>query len=250
MGMTFGKYNLLIVVSLVFVFLFGCQKDETPANLRLKFADWLPIAVPEASGLSLYKDGFFLAVSDSTSQVYVINMQGLVVKKLNYTGKNLEGVAYAPAHECIFVVEEKTSEVVRLDTNGLELSRFGLPLNNEDPQHGLEGISYNPGNDHLYIISEKAPALLFETDLQGNVLSTNALDFAKDYSSVYYEASTQALWILSDDSESLTRTNLTGVPVQTWDHSIKKGEGVIVNSDSATVYIITDRESAIFKLSF
>lgn len=240
-------FLLLILLAALFS---QCKKDEVVLNPSLKFIDWMPVAVPEASGLSLYKPGFWLAVSDSTSRVYVMDLQGKVVKVLAYTGKNLEGVTYASSIDCIFVVEEKTSEVVKLDTNGMELSRFQLPLNNEDPRHGLEGITYNPVNEHLYIISEKQPALLYETDLEGNVLSSEALNFAADYSSVFYDGSTQSLWILSDDSETLTKTNMMGISQQTYNHYIRKGEGVVVNSDSATVYIITDLESAIFKLTF
>lgn len=240
----------LLFVGLMLLILVNCQKQEENKYPTLGYVSFTPLSIPEASGMAIYKDGTFLSVSDSTSQAYVFSMEGIVLKTLVYVGKDLEGVVYIPGDEIIFVLEENSDEVVQLDTNGLEQGRFKVPLEKENPKHGLEGISYNPENKHLYVISEKLPARLFELSLDGELLHEYDLNFAEDYSSVFYDPIIDRLWILSDDSETLTRTTLTGAPEITYDTRVKKGEGLVVDSESSRVYIITDTNSAVYELSF
>jgi len=74
--------------------------------------------------------------------------------------------------------------------------------------------------------------------------------FVDHYSSVYFDHETNLLWILSDDSKTLTQTTLQGIPIITYNTGVKKGEGVIVDSKNSTVYIITDSNSSLYTLSF
>lgn len=243
------------ILGLIFLggFLFlisSCQKTEENPYDTLIYENFTPLSIPEASGLATYTDNQYLSVSDSTSQVYVLNLKGIVVKKLSYVGKNLEGVVYVPNNSSIYVIEEKSNEVVQLDTNGTEITRFVVPLDNKDPKHGLEGITYNPTNSHLYVVSEKEPGLLFEMNLVGDVLKVSDLNFADDYSSVFYDPVIDHLWILSDDSKTLTKTNLQGSQIKTYNTTITKGEGVVVDSELAKCYIITDREGAVYTMLF
>ena len=239
-----GLFGLLVFL------VFSCKKEEAEKSNNLSFVSLKPVAVLEASGLANYKNGQIITVSDSLSVVYILSSGGEVLKTLNYIGKNLEGVAYDPSAECIYVVEEKNSEVVMLDTNGLEIDRFVVPLDNQDPKHGLEGISFNSNNNHLYVISEKFPSLLFELERDGTLIDSYEMNFAEDYSSVYFDPESDLLWILSDDSKTLTQTTLQGIPIITYNTGVKKGEGVIVDSKNSTVYIITDSDSALYTLSF
>lgn len=230
--------------------LFSCKKDDPTNDSSLRLISQRLINIPETSGLASFKDGTFLTISDSLSKVYQINTSGEIIKSLEYEGKNTEGIAYDPVAREVFVVEEKTNEVVQLDTNGLEVNRFSIPLDNEIEKHGLEGISYSPSNNHLYVISEKLPSILFEVTKEGTVIETHELNFAEDYSSVFYDPHQDLLWILSDDSKTLTQTTLQGSPIKTYDTDVKKGEGVVVDSKNSRVYIVTDSNSSIYTFSF
>lgn len=228
---------LLCLVSLV---LHSCNKEDSSSEDDLKLISQWPVSIPETSGLASYHFDYFLTVSDSLSTVYLINRNGETVKTLNYIGENTEGIAYNLEGTEIFIVEENTNEVVQLDTNGQIVNRFAVELDNKIERHGLEGISYNPNNEHLYVISEKLPSLLFELTKNGTVLNTHEIKFAEDFSSVYYDSNLNKLWILSDDSKTLTRCNLQGNWEQTWNTGIKKGEGVVVDSNEERIYIISD----------
>lgn len=242
--------HIVFFALLFWAFLSACKKEEKTATPYLNFISYTPLTIPEASGLAVFSSEYYLTVSDSISKVYLMDLEGNIVRSLSFSGKNLEGVTYDPDGPIIYVVEEKNNEVVSLDTSGQEINRFTIPLDNIDPRHGLEGITINPNNGHLYVISEKDPAILFEMDKQGSILSEHELNFAKDYSSVFYELSENVLWILSDDSETLTKTTLDGQPLLTYNTGIKKAEGVIVSTITSRVYLVTDASSFFWVMSF
>lgn len=232
------------------MFLTSCNKENSSAKNELNLISQWPVSIPETSGLASFHFDNFLTVSDSLSIIYLINREGETVRTLDYNGDNTEGVAYNPDAYELFVVEENTNEVVQLDTNGTEINRFAVELDNKVKRHGLEGITYNPSNDHLYVISEKLPSLLFEMTKDGTILNTNEINFAEDFSSVYYDSHLDMLWILSDDSKTLTRCNLDGKQDKTWETGVKKGEGVVVDSEGDRVYIISDGDSKLYIFSF
>ncbi|MCD4698281.1 MAG: SdiA-regulated domain-containing protein [Bacteroidales bacterium] len=242
-------YKIAILIFLPVLFQ-TCKKDEPSSNLSLNLISQSQVPVFEASGLSVYKPGQLLTVSDSLNEVYVINLTGQILKTLNYKGDNLEGVAYFSANSDIFIVEENLGEIVHLDSSGLEKNRFAINLDNQFEKHGLEGITYNPDNGHLYAISEKWPSLLFELTLNGELTGTYELDFAQDYSSVFYEPVNKVLWILSDESKTLTKCTLKGKPLLTYDTGIKKGEGVVVDQTEHLIYLVTDNESILYVFSY
>ena len=228
----------------------GCDKNESVTAHHLNFISRVPVNVPEASGLAVFNSEMYLTVSDSLSKVYLIGLDGKLIRSLSFTGENLEGVTYDPALAIIFVVEEKDNSIIKLDTSGAELGRMFIPLENKDPKHGLEGITFNPNTGSLYVVSEMDPAYLFEIATDGTILAKHELSFAEDYSSVFYEPIENALWILSEDSQSLTKTTFEGNPLTTYQTGIQNGEGVIVDIKGSRVYIITDSSSSFCTLSF
>jgi uncharacterized protein YjiK len=156
------KYFYLSLLILVFAFLLvSCRKKSQDEFPLLNLVSQYPIDIPGLSDLSPYKNGNeFLTVSDTLGKVYVISATGDVIRLLNYDGNDLEGVTYVPIDSSIFVVEEKKKEIAKLDTNGIEILRFPVELNNIYQKHGPEGISFNPANEHLYVVTEKFPSLL------------------------------------------------------------------------------------------
>jgi uncharacterized protein YjiK len=238
-----GFYLLLILA--------GCNKDDTQEIKDLTLLDYKKLNIPETSGLSFYtRDNTFLTVSDNSDRVYVISSEGEVLDSLIYDGQNLEGVVFDANGSRIFVVEEQTNEVVRLDTLGNELNRFTLELNNPDPNHGLEGITFNPGNNHLYVISEKDPAILFELTTDGEIVAQHQLGFMKDYSSVFFDGPGNYLWILSDQSEMLVKCDLSGQPLEWFSTGLKDAEGVVIDAPNSKVWIITDSGNTLYSFSF
>jgi uncharacterized protein YjiK len=240
-------YHIRVIGAVLFLLLLGCRKTEDPFGNNLILLAYYPLSISETSGLSYYdSDDRLLTVSDLTGKVYVISITGEVLDTLPFMGEDLEGVAFDRVTSQIFVVEEKTNEVIELDTNGNEVNRFKVKIDNLLPKHGLEGITVNTDNGNLLLVSEKLPGLLIEVTRSGEEIARHILNFAQDYSSVFFDPYLKNLWILSDESQSLTLCSLTGVPIQTWQTRLKKGEGLVIDSRNELIYIVTDNESGLY----
>lgn len=239
----------LFIFSFTFL-LISCSEKNKDEYLHLNLISQYPVAVPGISDLSSYKnENEFLTVSDTLGKVYVISVTGDVIRTLNYEGGDLEGVTYASIDSTIFVVEEKKKEIVKLDTNGNEILRLPVEVNNIFKKHGPEGISFNPANEHLYVVNEKFPSLLIEMTLSGEVVDTNRLTFAKDYSAVFYDPLDSSLWILSEASQLLAKCDLSGIPVLQFKTGVIKGESLIVDSGNSRIYIISESTSELYVFS-
>jgi uncharacterized protein YjiK len=231
--------------------LLSCRKQNKDESLPLHLVSQYPVDIPGISDLSLYKnENEFLTVNDTLSKVYVISINGDMIKTLNYNGEDLEGVTYNPFDSAIFVVEEKKKEVVKLDINGNEFFRFPIEVNNIFKKHGPEGISFNPVNEHLYVVNEKYPSLLIEMTLSGEVVDSSELTFARDYSAVYYDPLDGSLWILSEESQILAKCDLSGKPVKQYITGITKGEGLVVDSGNSRIYITSEQTKSLYVFSY
>jgi len=59
-------------------------------------------------------------------------------------------------------------------------------------------------------LNEKKPRLLITLDENLAELSRDTLNFSKDVSGIYYDTIDTTLWILSDESQSIYKTDLSG----------------------------------------
>jgi uncharacterized protein YjiK len=190
----------------------GCnvEKEADPAK-TLHFSISEQIPVPEPSGLDFtYDETGFWVVSDENSTVYLINSWGGEVKSFKVDCDDLEGMTVID-EERLAVVLERTREVLILDTSGRELKRVKLDLDGE-LNSGLEGITYDPEEKRFYLLNEKKPRLLLTLDKNLNELRRDTLNFSKDVSDIYFDAAGKILWILSDESQRIFKTDLLGKP--------------------------------------
>lgn len=240
--------SILLVMAII---LANCKKDEEDDGITLKRVEQFQVMIPELSGLAPYNSlNEFVTISDNKSNVYIISNTGETIKTFDFTGEDLEGVAYDSISSSFFIIEEKKKEVIHLDSNGIEQNRFPININNTDERHGPEGITFNPDNNHIYIVNEKLPSLLIEMTLTGEVVRETTLSFADDYSSIYYDHKDSSLWVLSDESRTLTKCDLFGNPYNTWNTGIDKGEGLIVDSENLMIYIVSDNNSRLYQFIF
>jgi len=240
-----------LIIFLFTILLLSCNKNNNDAFLQLNLLSQYHVDIPGISDLSSYmNENEFLAVSDTLGKAYVISATGELIRTLNYMGGDLEGVTFASIDSTIFVLEEKKKVVVKLDTNGNEILRFPVVVNNTYIKHGPEGITFNPSNEHLYVVNESSPSLLIEMTLSGEVIASNELNFAKDYSAVCYDPLDSSLWILSDDSELLAKCDLSGNPLKQCNTGIPKCEGLVVDSKHSRIYIISEQTSTLYTFSY
>ena len=152
----------LIVLVLSFSLSFqNCKNDSSIKgnHSTLSLISEIPLNILEPSGLSLGKNNRSLwVVSDAPeSEIFEINLQGDVLRKLNFTGDDLEGIAFDSLGNTLWVVEEKLRQIVQLNLTGQVLKRYNVVIDG-DPNNGLEGISISHQSD-IWTVNEKNPGL-------------------------------------------------------------------------------------------
>ena len=237
----------ILTVFFILTLIIGCKtykKANGVKNLQFSVAEGIP--VPEPSGLDLnYDETGFWVVSDENSTVYLIDSWGKEVKRFKVDGDDLEGITVIDTTR-LAVVLERNREVVILDTSGTELKRTKLELNGE-LNSGLEGITYDPEQKKFYVINEKDPILLITLDENLTEINRDTLSFSKDASGIYFNSADNILWILSDESQMIYKTNLSGSEVyEKYRINVKQPEGITVKKDGTKLYIISDINGSLY----
>jgi len=213
------------------------KNENSPELLTFYISE--PIPVPEPSGLDLsFDEKAFWIVSDQDSKVYLIDSWGRKSKSFEVEGEDLEGITVV-TDSTIAIVLERTREVVILDTAGNELKRASLNLDG-DLNSGLEGITYNPKKKNFYVLNEKKPRLLLTLDENLVEQKRDTLNFAKDFSGLFFDGNDNTLWLLSDENQKIYKTDLSGKVIREYRIKVKQPEGITLNKDRTKIYIVSD----------
>jgi uncharacterized protein YjiK len=243
-----GFISLWIFVPLLsLLFLVNsCTKNKEDSLTTLNQVAVFAVNIPETSDLCFGSSTDILyTVSDRTAKVYKITTQGKVLSELAYTGSDLEGICYAD-NQFVYVAEERLRKIIKLDLQGNKLSEKTIPVELNDENQGLEGISFATFNRHFYILNEKNPALLIETDENLNVLKNYPLLFANDYSGICVDNVNQQLWIVSDESASVTKCTMKGESIESFRITVSNPEGIAFNPATNELFIISDSEARLY----
>jgi len=225
----------------------GCDRQGiiTPTNELHELGSY-DVAVQEPSGLSLAGDGTSLyTVSDATNQVSLLSLTGAVLATLDYTGVDLEGVAFDVSDGTLMVVEEGAREIVKLSTSGQELSRHELDVPGSGMNSGLEGIAIRESDHTIFVVNEKDPALLFQLNADFTVASEHGLGAGEDYSGICHDAITGLLWVVSDKAEVLFTWDAESGVGDVFNLPINKPEGVAIGPDGR-IYIVSDADDRLY----
>jgi uncharacterized protein YjiK len=238
-----------LILSLLLITVLGCgKKEEEQSKTHIDFLKVYNIPVSEPSGLDLTftKNGFW-TVSDENSTVYKLDNWGKIEKSFTVKGVDLEGVSVVD-EKTLSVVLERGREIVIVDTSGGELKRLKVNLTGE-LNHGLEGITYDPENKIFFVLNEKNPCLLLTFDVNLNELSRDTLNFIKDASGIHFDARNKSLWILSDESQCVTKCDLKGNLLRKYYITVAQPEGLTINAEGKKMYIVSDINSALYVFS-
>ncbi len=238
-------YNIfkLLTASVIFLFTTSCKKNE---NLTPTYSHKLKVKEP--SGLCLsFNAGELLTVSDETGKVYRISETGELLGKIKFLGVDLEGITINQTENVIYIIEEETNNIVKYNYRKQKIeSEFSIPRANHKANSGLEGICYNPDNQKFYILNEKKPGKLFIWDEKNEVSYDYKLNFAADFSGICYDKTKDILWIVSDESQSLTACNLEGMKIASFGIPIKQAEGITLDKTGKKIFIISDKEEKLY----
>ncbi|MEN8005764.1 MAG: SdiA-regulated domain-containing protein [Candidatus Krumholzibacteriota bacterium] len=249
------RFNRHGFIWLSIILISGCA-DNTPTETEpppqeepeLELISTVNIHVDEPSGLCFSIDKQALwTVSDQTRKVYKVDFGGNVLETLAYTGNDLEGIAIDPGDSTLWVAEEYLSQIVQLDNLGNELQR--IDVTGAAGNSGLEGVTINTSNGHFFLLKEQDPGVLIELDGEFNLLTYKRINFAYDFSGIYYESHNQHLWIVSDQNEKVYKCDLTGSVLTEYPIDVDKAEGIAVDYENARVYIVSDSYEKLYLYS-
>jgi uncharacterized protein YjiK len=247
------KIRLITVFAVSLLFIIGCSRSNPQVNdtnntvISLSYLSKTTIEVPEPSGLFYNKvTNSLFSVSDETGKVYELNLDGTLKKSVSLFMNDMEGISFTKNCDTFAIVEEGKKMVNRFDANYNHLSSFLLTYTSPS-NNGPEGITINPNNSHFFIVNEKEPRLFLELDNSGKEIQSKELTFASDLSDICYDSKLNCLWILSDESESVFKTDLNGNLIKQWKLPITNPEGIAVTDDK--LYIVSDSEGTFYIFS-
>ncbi len=235
---------LLLAASII-----SCENlhNSKSHQLKLKLLHSYKLKTPEPSGLSFSLDKKNLwVVSDQNSRVYQISLKGKTKHSFKISQKDLEGITVVN-DSIIAVISERTNTIILLNNNGQKIKSVKLDLGKKS-NSGIEGISYNSNNGHFFVIKEKHKGFLLELDENLIEISRNKLNFAKDYSGLFFNTGNNHLWILSDESRLLAECNMQGKLMKKYKLDIPNPEGLSIDFANKKVYIVSDSAERLYVL--
>jgi uncharacterized protein YjiK len=235
--------RLLSFTFLISILLASCDSGTTVTS-QLELLATYSIEVSEPSGLAINSSGNILyTVSDNTNKVYKLSTSGLVLQTFGFTGDDLEGIC-SFTNEKVLIAEERTKNIIELNTVSGIFTTHHMDYDNNELNAGIEGITYNPNTQSIYFVNEKNPDRLFKLDPNFNIISSYDLDFANDYSGIFYDEIANLLWIVSDESQTINKCTLEGELIESYIINVQKPEGIVIANDK--IYIVSDSQERLY----
>ena len=238
------KYLFISIIGLLL--LMSCSDDnnnDIPNNI-LELEASYKIDIAEPSGIAVSSSGNVLyIVSDNTAKVYRLSTTGVLIQTLSYTGNDLEGVSTFTGNK-LLLAEERTKEIVEFDMeNGISI-KHKINYENSDENSGIEGVSYNSSDGTIFILNEKNPGKLFRLRSDYSIIAEYDLNFASDYSGIFYESSSNNLWIVCDQNKTINKCTLTGELIESYSINVTQAEGIAISNDR--IYVVSDAEGKLY----
>jgi uncharacterized protein YjiK len=194
----------------------------------------------------------FFLIQNRNEGLWEVDLDFFLLRTLEAKGfGDSEDIAYLGAGEFAIVNESSQlyiGEILPLATelrsSDFQRVTFGVPEGNRGP----EGVTYDPATKTFYVVKEKSPMAVksfIRPNATGNVRFTALTIFdaetvfdgiATDLSGVYFNASTQRLLILSDESHVVMDVALDGTIASTLpmaDNS--QHEGITVDGEGTLI---------------
>jgi len=231
-----------VIIILVAIIITPSCNNHIKGHLELEAS--YKIKVSEPSGLSINDSGTELyTVSDKTSIVYKLSLTGDVIQTFDFKGSNVEGVATYTKNK-LLLAEESTKELIVLDLKTGGSSNHKIKYKNKDKNSGIEGVAFDNNSNTIFILNEKKPGKLIKLRNDFSVLAKYDLNFAADYSGIFYENSSDQLWILSDQNKTVNKCTLKGGLIESYKIKVSQPEGIAVTDNY--IYIVCDEKAKLY----
>lgn len=237
--------KILLIVLLGLGLIMSCSdtNNDIPYD-KLELVASYRIDIAEPSGLAVSKSGNVLyTVSDNTAKVYRLSTSGTLIQTFNYVGNDLEGVSTFTGNK-LLLAEERTKEIVEFDMTSGITSKHKINYENNDENSGIEGVTYNSLDGTIFILNEKNPDKLIRLRSDFSIIAEYDLNFASDYSGIFFESSTNNLWIVSDQNKTINKCTLTGDLIESYSIGVTQAEGIAIANDR--IYVVSDAEEKLY----
>jgi uncharacterized protein YjiK len=220
------------------------QKPDVPQKIITLITEIrLPFSEPSGIAWSEHLQKLWV-VSGGDQHIYMLDADGNVEKRLRFTGTDLEGITFDAIDSTLWIIDEATKEITHLDLDGNVLYQKRLNYSSHRNK-GPEGIAI--GKDHrLYVLNERNPSVLFELDSNCSIARSYQLDFAKDYSDVVYDDSSNSFFILSDESKAFFKWDPMRGVTATYALPHRSNEGIAYDRKRGVFYIVNDKKARMY----
>lgn len=243
---------MMIMLQAGFCLFLSCSSSSNPADITpVKTMEMISVHeldFEEPSGLTLDSSEEALwVVGNNPQRIYKIDLQGNTLEMLNYNGSDMEGIVFSLLDSTLWVVEERTRNLVQINLNGFEEQRK-VYSTGSDENSGLEGVAISSTGD-FFILNEKNPGLFLALNDSLNVSRQIVLDFAGDYSGIVYDQNEQGFWIVSDQDRKIYLWREAAGVVEEYELSFPKAEGVAINAAGNRIYIASESQGRLYVFS-
>ncbi len=241
------KNHLFVILLLSFVAISCSDSDDGGGEDKkddLELISTFDVLVAEPSGLAINSSGTVLyTVSDHTAKVYKLSIKGEITKIYKYEGDDLEGVSTFKGVK-LLLAEERSKELVEFDMSSETFVKHRINYQNMDSNSGLEGVAFAENLNAIFILNEKNPGKLIRLRSDFTVSAEYDLNFASDYSGIFYDNGSKELWIVSDQSKTINKCTLKGDLIGSYSIKVTQAEGIAISKDK--IYLISDAEEKLF----
>ncbi len=250
------RLPFVLPLLLMLGFLAGCRRDSGAAagkgpatSDNLRYVGEYPLLIAEPSGLSLSRDKLSLwTASDEDGKIYQMTLEGKILRSFDSGMTDVEGIAVVD-DGAIAVMSERSHMISIFTPEGKLLQSTEVAFDNAD-NDGPEGLEYDPVDQRFYVLKEKSPGQIIVLDHDLKEISRRQLKFARDYSSLSYEPERSHLWIMSDESNSITVMDLAMQMQTSYSTSILQQEGLALDYEKRRLYIVSDAKDMLYAYDF
>ncbi len=240
------KIKFILFITVIFVL--SCNKNDESKisdDDNIELIDRFGLDVKEPSGLAIDSEkGVLYTVSDNTNNLYKISKEGIVLQEYEINADDLEGVCIYNSD--LLLANERTKQLLKYNTITNSVVVHNINYVNNAQNSGLEGVTYNSNKNLIYILNEKNPGELLTLNSDFLVIKKKTLDFAKDYSGLFYDSQQNLLWIVSDESSTINKCDINGNLITRYKINVNKCEGITIDVNSGIIYVVSDSNSEMY----
>ncbi|GMH44925.1 hypothetical protein BSKO_12882 [Bryopsis sp. KO-2023] len=205
----------------------------------------LPGIWENASGVTYsHETGTIWVVSRSPLKLVEYDLDGNLMQEFDLPGmRDPEGVAWMWGG--LFAVAEEASHIQLMNMKQgymEETGRIWVELPGLEPNLGLEGLAFDLKHRCFYVVEEKNGKNVLQVSLSGRnkvLFKSHHLNIG-DMAGIYYSNDNESLFILSQESKTVSKVDLEGELLESIGIAGVQPEGLTFSPDGERMIIVSE----------